>query len=64
MNFWFYLITNSVCKTVENILLVYLGIAMSNGGNVWFYIYIGIVAICLITAIVLKVIMIKQKQKM
>lgn len=61
MNFWFYMLVNSVCKAIENVLLIYLGIVMGAGGNIWFYIYIGIAIVSLLTAIILKCI-IKTKK--
>ena len=57
MNFWFYMMINVVCKAIENFLLIYLGITMSSGGNIWFYIYLGIILVSLITAIILKIIL-------
>jgi uncharacterized membrane protein YdjX (TVP38/TMEM64 family) len=56
MNFWFYILINAVCKAIENLLLIYLGITLSGGGNIWFYIYLWIIAISFITAIILKII--------
>lgn len=61
MNFWFYMLINSVCKAIENLLLIYLGIVMGAGGNIWFYIYVGIAIISLLTATILKYI-IKTKK--
>jgi len=64
MNFWFYIFINALCKIVENILLIYLGITMGSGGIVWLFIYIGIIVTSLITAVILKIIMVNnQKNK-
>lgn len=56
MNFWFYIIVNIIFKSFENLLLIYLGVTMSGGGSLWFYIYLGIIIINLIVALVLKII--------
>ncbi len=56
MNFWFYLIINTVCKSIENLVLIYVGAILSGGGNIWFYVYLGIIVISLIVALILKII--------
>lgn len=61
MNFWFYILINTVCKAIENLLLIYLGVTLSGGGNIWFYIYLIVIIISLITAVILKII-IKNKK--
>lgn len=61
MNFWFYMLINIVCKAIENLLLIYLGITLGNGGNIWLYIYLIIIVINLLTAVILKII-IKNKK--
>ena len=60
MNFWFYILINTVCKAIENLLLIYLGIVLSGGGNIWFYIYLAIIVISSIVAIILKIIIKKR----
>lgn len=62
MNFWFYMLINTICKAIENLLLIYLGIVLSGGGNIWFYIYLAIIVISSIVAIILKII-IKSRDK-
>jgi uncharacterized membrane protein YdjX (TVP38/TMEM64 family) len=63
MNFWFYMLINTVCKAIENWLLIYLGVALSGGGNIWFYIYLLIIVISSIVAIILKII-IRNRDKL
>jgi uncharacterized membrane protein YdjX (TVP38/TMEM64 family) len=63
MNFWFYMLINTVCKAIENLLLIYLGVALSGGGDVWFYIYLLIIVISSIVAIILKII-IRNRDKL
>lgn len=63
MNFWFYMLINTVCKAIENWLLIYLGVALSGGGNIWFYIYLLIIVISSIVAITLKII-IRNRNKL
>lgn len=63
MNFWFYMLINTLCKAIENWLLIYLGVALSGGGNIWFYIYLLIIVISSIVAIILKII-IRNRDKL
>lgn len=60
MNFWFYILVNTVCKAIENLLLIYLGVVMSGGGSFWLYIYLGIIVTSIISAIILKIIIKKR----
>lgn len=63
MNFWVYIIVNTVCKAIENWLLIYLGVILGSGSNIWFYVYLIIVIISLITALILKIIIKHNKLK-
>lgn len=56
MNFWFYVWINVICKAFENLILIYLGIGATSGGNIWFYTYVIVAVFSLVTAIVLKII--------
>lgn len=55
MDFWFYMLINTACKAIENWLLIYLGVIMGAGGNLWFYIYLAVIGISFITAVSIRI---------
>ena len=53
INFWFYFITNVICKGIENVLLIFFGKVI--GGNFsWLYVYIVLIFIAFTISVIIR----------